>query len=110
MSMVDPTMQALRRARRAGLLCAVLAGAFALTMVPWSVARAQMPNVNLIPDMKSKTPEEIEQEKIADKAYRDSLRKIPDTKASSDPWSDVRSAETPKAAVKPKSRSGNAER
>jgi hypothetical protein len=107
--MVDPTMPALLRSHRARLLCAVLAGMFALSVVPWSgVAQAQMPNVNIIPDAKSKTPEEIEQDKIADKAYKDSLRKIPDVKASSDPWGDVRSTETPKTSAKPKSRTGNA--
>jgi hypothetical protein len=109
MSMLDPTMPALMRSHRARLLCALAAGVFALTCVAWSgAAQAQMPNVNLIPDIKSKSPEEIEQDKIADKAYKDSLRKIPDTKASSDPWGDVRSAETPKTAAKPKSRTGNA--
>lgn len=61
-------------------------------------AAAQM--VNLLPQDKFKSPEEKEQDAINDKAYRDSLRKIPDAKAASDPWGDVRS-ETPKAAAKP---------
>ena len=58
----------------------------------------QMPNVNLIPELKSQTPEEKEQEAAQQKAYRESLRKIPDAKASSDPWGNVRSAETPKTS------------
>ena len=62
-------------------------------------AHAQTPNINLMPEMQSKTPEEKEQDAIRDKAYKDSLRKIPDAKASSDPWGTVRSNETPKAAA-----------
>ena len=49
----------------------------------------------------SKSPEEKEQDAIKDKAYKDSLRKIPDAKASSDPWGNVRSTDTPKAAAAP---------
>ena len=56
---------------------------------------AQTPNVNLIPELKSKTPEEKEQEAIADKAYRESLRKIPDAKTGGDPWGNVRGTEPP---------------
>jgi hypothetical protein len=62
-------------------------------------AHAQMPNINLIPEMASKTPEEKEQEEIQQKAYKDSLRKIPDAKTSSDPWGTVRSVDTPKASA-----------
>lgn len=68
----------------------------ALLTLP-AYARAQMPNINLIPETVSKTPEEKEQEEQRDKAYRESLKKIPDAKTSSDPWGTVRS-DTPKAA------------
>lgn len=68
-------------------------------------AFAQVPNINLMPELPSKSPEEREQDRIRDKAYRDSLRKIPDTKVSSDPWGAVRSTDTPKA-VKSKARTG----
>ncbi|MEH2590998.1 hypothetical protein [Bradyrhizobium sp. AZCC 1721] len=68
-----------------------------LLMVP---AHAQMtPNINLMPELQSKSPEEREQDAIKEKAYKDSLRKIPDAKTSSDPWGTVRSTETPKAAA-----------
>jgi hypothetical protein len=72
-------------------------------------AYAQTPNVNLIPELQSKSPEEKEQEAIKDKAYKESLRKIPDAKASTDPWGTVRSNETPKAAApaKPKTKTAN---
>lgn len=68
-------------------------------------------NVNLIPELPSKTPEQIEQDKILQKAYRDSLRKIPDAKAANDPWGSVRSADAPAtsshAKPKPKPRSAS---
>jgi hypothetical protein len=72
-------------------------------------AYAQTPNINLIPELQSKSPEEKEQEAIKDKAYKESLRKIPDAKASSDPWGTVRSTDTPKAAAAParKSKTGS---
>jgi hypothetical protein len=63
-------------------------------------AYAQTPNINLMPEFQSKTPEEKEQDAIKEKAYKDSLRKIPDAKASSDPWGTVRSADAPKDAAK----------
>ena len=40
-------------------------------------AYAQTPNVNLIPELQSKSPEEKEQDAIKEKAYKDSLRKFP---------------------------------
>lgn len=69
----------------------------------------QMPDINLIPQLKSKTPEEKEQEAQQQKAYKDSLKKIPDAKVSNDPWGNVRSAETPKtsAPAKPKTKTGS---
>ena len=72
-------------------------------------AYAQTPNVNLIPELASKTPEEKEADAIKDKAYRESLKKIPDAKTSSDPWGTVRSTDAPKAAApaKPKTKTGS---
>ena len=67
-------------------------------------AYAQTPNVNLIPELQSKSPEEKEQEAIKEKAYRESLRKIPDAKGSSDPWGTVRSNDTTKAAAPAKAK------
>ncbi len=78
-----------------------------LLMVP---AYARSPNINLIPEIPSKTPEEKEAESVRDKAYRDSLKKIPDAKVSSDPWGTVRSNDAPKAAAapaKPKTKTGS---
>lgn len=66
-------------------------------------AHAQMggadgPHVNLLSDLPSKTPEEKEQDAERDRKYKDSLRKIPDAKQSSDPWGTVRS-DAPKTAA-----------
>ena len=83
--------------------------AAALTLLLTAPAYAQAPNINLIPEMTAKTTEEKEQDAIKEKAYRESLKKIPDAKASSDPWGTVRS-DTPKAAAapaKPKTKTGS---
>ena len=72
-------------------------------------AQMQTPNINLIPELGSKTPEEKEQEAVRDKAYRESLKKIPDAKTSSDPWGNVRGVDTPKtsAPAKPRAKTGS---
>jgi hypothetical protein len=81
----------------------ILAAATLIAALAVTPALAQLPNLNLIPELKSKTPEEKEQEAIADKAYRDSLRKIPDAKTGNDPWGSVRGTDAPSrpAAAKP---------
>jgi len=72
-------------------------------------AQNTTPNINLIPELQSKTPEEKEAEAARDKAYKESLRKIPDAKVSSDPWGSVRGAETPNASApaKPRTKTGS---
>jgi hypothetical protein len=81
------------------------AALIALLAVP---AYAQSPMMNLMPEIKSKTPEEKEQDRITDKAYRESLRQIPDTKASTDPWGNVRASDAPKATqAKSRTRTGS---
>ena len=66
-------------------------------------ARAQMgggsdgPHLNLLSDAPSKTPDEVEADQAKQKAYKESLRKIPDAKASNEPWGNVRS-DAPKSA------------
>jgi len=74
----------------------------ALTALLAAPAHAQAPNINLMPELQSKSPEQKEQEAAQQKAYKESLKKIPDAKASSDPWGNVRSTDTPKAAAAPK--------
>ena len=86
---------------------AVMCGVLALALAA-GPAVAQTPNINLMPEVKSKSPEEKEQDAIRDKAYRESLKKIPDAKVSNDPWGGVRSADAPKPATsaKPKAKTG----
>ncbi|MBH5401965.1 hypothetical protein HZZ13_29850 [Bradyrhizobium sp. CNPSo 4010] len=64
-------------------------------------ASAQMPNINLMQDAPSKSPEEKAAEAEREKAYKETLKKIPDSKASSDPWGGMR-AEQPKQPAAPK--------
>ena len=86
------------------VLCVAALSASLIGMVGSVVpARAQMggsgsgaPHMNMMPEKAAKTPEEIEQEKERDKAYKESLKKIPDAKAPNDPWGGVRSNDAPK--------------
>lgn len=72
---------------------------------------AQMPNINLLADGPSKTQEEKDADDARDKAYKETLKKIPNAQTSSDPWGGVRATDTPKtpsvkttsSAKKPKS-------
>ena len=78
------------RVLRAAAVIALLAGP--------AYAQSDAPHINLIPELASKTPEEREADQVRDKAYKESLKKIPDAKTSSDPWGNVRS-DPPKASV-----------
>ncbi len=64
-----------------------------------SPAYAQIPPLNLIQDKPGKTQEEKDADAAREKAYKESLKKIPDAKAPADPWGNVRS-DTPKTADK----------
>ena len=72
----------------------------AAIMLLASPAFAQIPKLNLMQDKPGKSQEERDAEAAQDKAYRDSLKKIPDAKAPSDPWGTVRSTDTPSAPAK----------
>ena len=72
------------------------------------------PHVNLLADTPSKTPEEKEAEAANEKAYKESLKKIPDAKTPSDPWGSVRSdapktppAKSASSATKTKAKTGS---
>src|ERR1700687_5719285 len=110
--------RAWRRALRGGILprkCRehpmklLSAAAVVALLTGPAYAQMQTPNVNLIPELASKTPEEKEQEAAQQKAYRESLKKIPDAKVPSDPWGNVRNVDTPKAAApaKPRTKTGS---
>jgi hypothetical protein len=51
-------------------------------------------------DKPNKTQQEIENDREAEKAYKNSLGNIPD-KGPSDPWGNTRSADAPKPVAKP---------
>jgi hypothetical protein len=75
----------------------------AVAMIAWlaSPAYAQAPSFNLNgPDTPPKSQEEKDAEAARDKAYKDSLKKIPDAKAPADPWGIARGVDTPKSADK----------
>jgi hypothetical protein len=85
----------------------------AVAMLLASPAFAQKPSLNLLQDKPGKSQEEKDAEAVRDKAYQDSLKKIPDAKAPADPWGNVRSTDTPKApakaaaSAKPKTKTGS---
>ena len=75
----------------------ILAGAlFALAAGP---AAAQVALSPFNAPQKRLTPEEIEKKKAADAAYKAAMDKIPEKKAGSDPWGNVR--ETPSGTPAP---------
>jgi hypothetical protein len=89
---------------------AVLVAAMMLVASP---AFAQIPKLNLLQDKPGKTQEEKDADSAQEKAYKDSLKKIPDQKAPSDPWGGVRS-DAPSSPAKsassgkPKTKNGTA--
>jgi hypothetical protein len=97
--------------RRRDFRSAVLVAAIMLLASP---AFAQIPKLNLLQDKPGKTQEEKDAESAQEKAYKDSLKKIPDQKAPSDPWGGVRSdapSSSPAksaSSTKPKTKSGTA--
>lgn len=89
--------------RMAAVLLAMLAGP----------AYAQMPNLNLLQEGPGKTPEEKAADAEREKAYKETLKKIPDAKSSNDPWGGMRFDPPKQAAPKasaattaPKKKSG----
>ena len=76
----------------------VFAAVMILLLGAPAYAQSKAPTMEQMMD--AKTPDQIEKEQAADKAYKESLKKIPDAKASSDPWGNARSAYAPKSAGK----------
>jgi hypothetical protein len=54
---------------------------------------------------KDKTPQELQADRAAEKAYNNSLKNIPD-KGPTDPWGAVRAPDAPKTAAKQKTKAG----
>ena len=75
----------------AAAMIAMLAGpAFAQSKAPKTLEEM----------MDAKTPEQVEREQAADRAYKESLKKIPDAKAPADPWGNARGTKAPDAVAK----------
>jgi hypothetical protein len=94
-------MRILSAAAVAGLLAGLAGSAY---------AQQDMPHINMMSDVPTKTPEQKEDEAIKERAYKESLRKIPNAAVANDPWGNVRTAEPPKSATpaKPRTKTGNA--
>jgi hypothetical protein len=98
-----------------GVAAFALAGLLVAGPFLAGAARAQqLPNINLLADAPSKTQEEKDADAAREKAYKETLKKIPDAKVSSDPWGGVRSTDAAKtpaakttASAKPKSKTGS---
>jgi hypothetical protein len=75
-----------------------VAAVMALMIGP-AYAQMQTPSINLLADGPSKTPDEIEADQAKEKAYKDTLKKIPDAKVSNDPWGGVRNSDASKASA-----------
>jgi hypothetical protein len=50
--------------------------------------------------MNAKAPDQIEKERATDRAYKESLKKIPDAKTPADPWGNTRSTNAPETTAK----------
>jgi hypothetical protein len=57
-------------------------------------AAAQALNMPMGGDTKALTSEEKEKQADRERAYKDAVRKIPDQKANTDPWGDIRNSTT----------------
>jgi len=66
-----------------------------LALVAGPAFAQESPHINLMADGPSKTEDEKAADAARDKAYKETLKKIPDAKASNDPWGGMR-ADPPK--------------
>lgn len=78
-----------------------------LALVAGPAFAQESPHINLMADGPSKTEDEKAADAARDKAYKDTLKKIPDAKASNDPWGGMR-ADTPKQPAAKASAASNA--
>ncbi len=86
---------------RARFLCAVMILAVA------APAYAQV-NI-LVPNIKYKTQEEVDQAARRDQDYKATIQKLPDQKASNDPWGNIRSSTPAPAEHKTKKKKASAQ-
>jgi hypothetical protein len=69
-----------------------------LAMLAGPAYAQQMPHINMMQDAPSKTDDEKAADAERDQRYKETLKKIPDAKASTDPWGSMRS-DPPKTAA-----------
>jgi hypothetical protein len=62
-------------------------------------AYAQAPALNLLMEGEGKSSAQKAADEARDKAYKESLRKIPDAKPPADPWGSVRSGDAAKTSA-----------
>jgi hypothetical protein len=88
----------------------ILSAAAVVALLAGPAYAQEAPHINLISELPTKTLEQKEAEAVKERAYRESLRKIPDAKVANDPWGNVRTAEPTKSALpaKPRTKTGNA--
>lgn len=79
-----------------------LASMLLVTLLSGPAFAQGAPHFNMLADGPGKTQEEIEKQKAVERAYKDTLRKIPDAAVSNDPWGGVRNEGQPKAGVRSK--------
>jgi hypothetical protein len=104
-------MDRLHQQNRGSMLMRIFRAAAMIALLVGPAGTAYAQSQTPIPrygEDKAKTPQQIEEEKQADKAYQKSLGNIPD-KGPVDPWGNARSTDTPQPAtkaaqVKPKSK------
>lgn len=78
----------------------VLCASMLLAALMSGPAFAQSPQFNMLADTPGKTPDQIERQKALEKAYKESLRKIPDAAVVDDPWGGVRNTSQSKTSSK----------
>lgn len=72
-----------------------MAAVLALVAGPAFAQDGAAPHINLMADGPPKTDDERAADAAREKAYKETLKKIPDAKASNDPWGGMR-ADPPK--------------
>jgi hypothetical protein len=92
--MANLAQKILRKATHAVAAIALLTGA--------ASAQLPMPGLNLSGDAPPVSPEEQEKRKVTEDAYKSALKKIPEKKASTDPWGNIR----PNPSASPKTKQG----
>jgi hypothetical protein len=60
-------------------------------------SQSTKPGITVGGDKKAKTDDDLQYERELDQAYKSGLSKIPDKKANTDPWGNVRGAATPQS-------------